>query len=231
MHSFVAKMSMDARDDKRRDIYFRDVEMQAYARSYARLFNKYNPPKKVDFVFAFILELVDRENNPICGVERYIPGEYKKHNNNHGYVSEAERNTPQAFSHFTYESSKKKILICDIQGVGDLYTDPQMHSVDKSMGFGKGNLGQSGIDQFLRSHRCNPICRYLKLEPINAYQDDIGTIPNQTFMGATRVGVGDTMDFSGAPVAYPPFLPVTSPLTKRTKKSKRENRFECCTIL
>jgi hypothetical protein len=39
-----------------------------------------------------------------------------------GYVSEDERNTPQAFSHFTYEASGKQMLLCDVQGVGDMYT-------------------------------------------------------------------------------------------------------------
>lgn len=68
-------------------------------------------------------------------MEKFITGEYRKHNNNCkkiifsfsqpwtvGFVSDEERNTPQAFSHFTYESSAHKLLICDIQGVGDLYT-------------------------------------------------------------------------------------------------------------
>ncbi len=36
------------------------------------------------------------------------------------------RYTCAAFSHFTYEASKHEILICDLQGVGDLYTDPQV---------------------------------------------------------------------------------------------------------
>ena len=40
------------------------------------------------------------------------------------------RNTPQAFSHFTYELSQHSLLICDIQGVGDMYTDPQVHTTD-----------------------------------------------------------------------------------------------------
>jgi elongation factor 2 kinase len=50
-------------------------------------------------------------------------------------------NTPQAFSHFTYEHSRGRILVCDIQGVGDTWTDPQIHSCN-SEGYGKGNLGQ-----------------------------------------------------------------------------------------
>lgn len=88
-----------------------------------------------------------------------------------------DRHTPEAYSHFTYESSQHKILVCDIQGVRDAYTDPQIHSVDRK-GFGKGNLGQRGIDKFLQTHRCNAICKYLKLPPINAnYDTNFGTLP------------------------------------------------------
>jgi len=42
-------------------------------------------------------------------------------------VSDEERNTPQAFSHFTYEVSNHELLAVDIQGVGDRYTDPQVY--------------------------------------------------------------------------------------------------------
>ncbi len=80
----------------------------------------------------------------MCGVERFIEGPYKKYNNNYDWVSPDDRNTPQAFSHFTYESSNRTLLVCDIQGVGDLYTDPQIHSIDKNFTLGKGNLGQKG---------------------------------------------------------------------------------------
>jgi len=99
-------------------------------------------------------------------VEPYILGEYRKHNNNFGSVSDDERNTPQAFSHFTYEASNHELLAVDIQGVGDLYTDPQIHTLNGN-DFGKGNLGALGFQKFLSSHRCNSICRYLKLPPVN----------------------------------------------------------------
>jgi len=48
---------------------------------------------------------------------------------------------PQAFSHFTYVVSGGRYLVVDIQGVGDVYTDPQIHSLD-GKGFGLGNYGQ-----------------------------------------------------------------------------------------
>ncbi len=81
---------------------------------------EYHPPKKVDFVKAWLLKLEQREGTPLVGVERFIDGPYRKHNNNFGFVSEDERNTPQAFSHFTYESSNHRLIIVDIQGVSDM---------------------------------------------------------------------------------------------------------------
>jgi hypothetical protein len=100
-------------------------------------------------------------------------------------VSEDERNTPQALSHFTYHGSNHTVLVCDIQGVGDMYTDPQMHTVINE-GFGKGNLGERGFEKFLQTHRCNAICRYLRLPAINAKLLDEGTKPAQTFMDNRR---------------------------------------------
>ena len=43
-------------------------------------------------------------------------GEYVKYSNNDGW-SEDRRNTPHAFSHFTYEASGRSLVVCDIQGV------------------------------------------------------------------------------------------------------------------
>ena len=45
-------------------------------------------------------------------------------------------------------------------GVGDLYTDPQMHTVDQRE-YGEANLGTKGIALFFSSHICNPICTTL----------------------------------------------------------------------
>ncbi|CAH0478057.1 unnamed protein product [Peronospora belbahrii] len=204
--SHVAKIAIDPNENP--DTYFKDVEMQAVAAKYAKLYNSYNPPRRVEFLEACILQLIPAgaseagdqtvENltlsGTICGVEPFIAGEYHKHNNNFGYVSELERNTPQAFSHFTYEASGQQIIVVDIQGVGDHYTDPQIHS-RRGKEFGKGNLALRGFARFLGSHRCNPICRYLKLPLVNPKDEENrqvdlkGTIPAQTYMSQTRVAV------------------------------------------
>jgi len=62
----------------------------------------------------------------------YKKGEYIKYNSNSGFVEDSKqcRHTPQAFSHFTFERSGHEIIVVDIQGVGDLYTDPQIHTED-----------------------------------------------------------------------------------------------------
>jgi hypothetical protein len=51
-------------------------------------------PKTVQFIAAYVMELIDRPNRPICGVERFVPGTYVKYNNNWDW-SDDHRNTPQ----------------------------------------------------------------------------------------------------------------------------------------
>ena len=69
---------------------------------------------------------------------------------------------PQAFSHFTFEASGHKCMVVDVQGVGDLYTDPQIHTYNGE-GYGSGNLATKGIALFFNTHRCNVICEALGL--------------------------------------------------------------------
>eukprot|EP01133_Synstelium_polycarpum_P016898 gene16898-20094_t len=172
----VAKLFKDPNED--RMVYFKDVEMQTYAKEIAERFNAKGPPKKIDFVPAFVMELVERQGKPFCAVEYFIEGKYEKHNNNYGFKNDCDRNTPQAFSHFSYEDSGCQLIVVDIQGVGDVYTDPQIHSSD-GQGFGKGNLGIEGIKRFFSTHQCNSICHYLGLSSVNPkpITDESGTMP------------------------------------------------------
>eukprot|EP00960_Hanusia_phi_P007082 201984-Hanusia_phi.AAC.3 len=166
---YVLKISKELNEATQ--IYFDDVAMQMEAKMYAEMYNAKNPPKKVDFLHAYVLQLTERA------------GDYKKYNNNWNW-SDEQRNTPQAFSHFTWEASGHKILVCDIQGVGDVWTDPQIHSRDQE-GYGKGNMGKDGIEKFFESHKCNPICQWLKL-PFRAGQ--IKAASSESTIINTRVG-------------------------------------------
>jgi len=53
-------------------------------------------------------------------------------------------------------------MIVDLQGVGNVLTDPQIHCLDKNR-FGKGNLGYQGMLMFFSTHQCNDHCRSLGL--------------------------------------------------------------------
>jgi len=173
----VAKVFRDPNED--RTSYFKDVEMQMQVKELAERFNRRNPPKKVDFVTSYVYELVDRPNKQICSAEYFIDGKFEKHNNNYGYINDdTERNTPQAFSHFSYEDSGGTMIVVDIQGVGDVYTDPQIHTLD-GQGYGRGNLGIEGVNKFFSTHACNQICHFLGVTAVNPKQPlaDSGTKP------------------------------------------------------
>ena len=78
-----------------------------------------------------VLEMVDRPGKPLFHVEHFIEGSYVKYNSNSGFVENTvSRQTPHAFSHFTFERSGHELIVVDVQGVGDLYTDPQIHTAD-----------------------------------------------------------------------------------------------------
>ena len=127
-----------------RQIYFDEVKLQMDAKLWGEEFNRHHPPKQVDFFQMAVLEFVDRPDRPLYHVENFIEGNYVKYNSNSGFVlgDDTHRQTPQAFSHFTFERSGHEIMVVDIQCVGDLYTDPQIHTVS-------GNLKNSLIIRFI----------------------------------------------------------------------------------
>jgi hypothetical protein len=174
VRNYVCKFAKDLNTP--RDLYYNDIKAQVFASIWAQKFNDFHPPKNISYVECFVLELVERPGRPLCGCEEFVEGDFKKHNNNVGAVGSWVPETPdqkidiqlaQAFSHFTYEHSKCQILICDIQGVGEIYTDPQVHTLS-GKGFGGGNLGITGIKAFLLRHQCNEVCSQMNLPRIEA---------------------------------------------------------------
>eukprot|EP00928_Gymnodinium_smaydae_P061335 TRINITY_DN45432_c0_g1_i1.p1 TRINITY_DN45432_c0_g1~~TRINITY_DN45432_c0_g1_i1.p1 ORF type:complete len:588 (+),score=135.73 TRINITY_DN45432_c0_g1_i1:51-1814(+) len=142
-----------------------DVIMQMRAKDYAAQFNTCSPPKKVDFVEASILHFPNRPaGSRDFAIEAYLEGSFAKHSSNSGFVADdIVRHTPHAFSHFTFEASDAKEIVVDIQGVDDLYTDPQIHTASGER-YGRGDMGLRGMALFFASHRCNNICRHLGLK-------------------------------------------------------------------
>ena len=65
----------------------------------------------------------------------------------------------QAFSHFSWHHTGGQKLVMDVQGVGDVYTDPQIITAEGGRyGFGGLDSGTTGLIHFACSHVCNPIC-------------------------------------------------------------------------
>lgn len=62
---------------------------------------------------------------------------------------------------------------------GDLFTDPQIHSIDgiengnveDGTGYGPGNFGHQGIIKFIETHQCNALCRQLGLPKLRRDAD------------------------------------------------------------
>mmetsp|Transcript_21334 Transcript_21334/g.43394 ORF Transcript_21334/g.43394 Transcript_21334/m.43394 type:complete len:282 (-) Transcript_21334:933-1778(-) len=132
--------------------------LQLIASQYAHQFNTMRCGRKISFLPVSIFKLLERGNQFITA-EPYLEGKYVKHNDNDGHV-DTDDPLPQAFSHFTWEASGRKLLICDIQGVGDTYTDPSICSMTDCDDecFGSSDRGPEAIRSFFASHRCNAEC-------------------------------------------------------------------------
>eukprot|EP01038_Epipyxis_sp_PR26KG_P011609 gene11609-15547_t len=81
-----------------------------------------------------------------------------------------EVDVPQAFSHFTHVHTKRSLLVCDLQGVYNHsgkypifeFTDPCIHTrCRKNKSYGNTNLRSKGINNFFKTHKCNPLCSLL----------------------------------------------------------------------
>ena len=99
-----------------------------------------------------------RDHTPkYSNVEVLLPGyqaNYRNWNNNCGFVNEEFfSGLLEAFSHWTYVTTDKYLIVVDLQGIeeDDLYifTDSSIHCEDPK--FGKTNLGDVGIKQFFKT--------------------------------------------------------------------------------
>ena len=132
-------------------VYKDDIVLQMECSNWSNRYNSKHPPKQIEFVHVWLIQMIERKNSPYYAVERFINGKYVKYNSNSEFVNDGInedgtalsndgagylRSTPQAFSHFTYQESGKRCMVVDMQGVDDLLTDPQMHTLEECYGMG-----------------------------------------------------------------------------------------------
>ncbi|XP_078274165.1 eukaryotic elongation factor 2 kinase isoform X1 [Rhinoraja longicauda] len=195
--NYVAKRYIDSVD---REVYFEDVRLQMDAKLWGEEYNRHKPPKQVDIMQMCILEMKNRPGKPLYHLEHYIEGKYIKYNSNSGFVRDENfRLTPQAFSHFTFERSAHQLIVVDIQGVGDLYTDPQIHT-SSGTDFGDGNLGVRGMALFFHSHACNSICKKMGLTPFDLSVKEMAALEHaQNLLKTAKTVLRGTEEVCGSP--------------------------------
>ena len=159
------------------------AQVHATAANFSAAFNRdvsvHVEASHIGFVSVGVMLVPDEPQPQFFTYEPYImnlsKGEYMKFNNNFDYILSAGtyvedqiyNDTCQAFSHYTWVKSGKVLVICDLQGVKSRFklilTDPAIHYTN-ILCHGSTNLGMKGILKFFQVHKCNDICRALKLD-------------------------------------------------------------------
>ncbi|XP_052007956.1 transient receptor potential cation channel subfamily M member 7-like [Xyrauchen texanus] len=186
----------------------REIQQQRAAQKLTFAFNQIRP-KTIPFSprFLEVFLLYCHSAGQWFAIEECITGDFRKFNNNNGdeiVPTNLLEETMLAFSHWTYEYTRGELLVLDLQGVGEILTDPSViKSGEKGsydMIFGPANLGDDAIRNFRAKHHCNSCCRKLKLPDLerNDYTPDKLTLQHD-----------------------PPEGPSNSPPTEGTSKEQR----------
>ncbi|XP_026878579.2 transient receptor potential cation channel subfamily M member 7 isoform X1 [Electrophorus electricus] len=192
----------------------REIQQQRAAQKLTFAFNQIRPktiPYSPRFLEVFLLYC--HSAGQWFAIEECITGEFRKFNNNNGdeiVPTNLLEETMLAFSHWTYEFTRGELLVLDLQGVGEILTDPSViKSGEKGLNalnsfrsydmvFGPANLGDDAIRNFRTKHHCNSCCRKLKLpdlkrndytpEKVTLQQDDQteGSSPSPPAGGSTK---------------------------------------------
>ena len=104
---------------------------------------------------------------------------FRKWSNNWGYVNEEYFSSLlDAFSHWTYVITEEYLIVVDLQGIEEkdqfILTDPSIHCIEPK--FGRTNIGETGIKQFFKTHRCGSVCEAMKLPKNNCMRSHINRV-------------------------------------------------------
>ena len=150
-----------------------DMRCQALCKAFALEFNALvGEQHSLDFIVTTCLKGQSKgvPHGECMSLEPMIEGAYTKYSSNCGYVNkdipgDRFNEAAQAFSHFTFERSRGYFMVCDLQGVGGVLTDPAVHTLDpERFKLGETNLNSEGFKFFFATHTCNSLCSKLGLQ-------------------------------------------------------------------
>lgn len=154
----------------------KQVQMNSVARHIAQRFKAKAPPEFGE-CFDYNHCYYTVYNGKPVTVEEYIPGSFYKLINNDGEcltpTDDSSPHLKELFSkaeclvHYSYVSTKEKLMILDIQGSHYTLYDPEISTAELFDGdtaelyFCCGNCSSIGIQAFLKSHKCNEYCKLI----------------------------------------------------------------------
>jgi len=158
---YVARQLKDTMAHDPKAYFAADVITAATCQSVAEAYNELRPVRQVFFLDSF---LIKRDDGTWWGVEHYLRGKHRRYGGNKLGIKEmGQQRYHQAFSHYSYEFTKRRVLIIGFRGAGIYYRHGIIFS-DDGHGFGANNLGKQGIDDFFYTHWCNKACYDAKVE-------------------------------------------------------------------
>ena len=194
---FIAKAQKTFTNEKKKCLL--DIQTHLFSQLFAEKYNEISQAAPIHFTKIYLMKLnkeYDWFGAKYLIIEEKIHGKFTKFNNNSNFINKYDQSsTAQSFSHFTYNISKGKYMIVDIQGAAvsfddltDRYyqlTDPCVHSESRT--FGEGDWGERGMTLFFEKHQCNQLCKHLELS-LSPFQsnknivDHGSTVPRSPFM-------------------------------------------------
>ena len=168
----------EALDSTVEDHCRKQVQMHAVASHITKKFNA-KVPAQFGKCFKYNQCYYTKVNDQPATIEEFVPGSFAKIINNNGiiipFAEESDDEMKQmllkaeCLVHYSYESSNKKLMLLDIQGMGYQLFDPEIATTevqdeeDDKVYFCCGNCSSVGINAFLASHKCNQYCEMMGL--------------------------------------------------------------------
>ena len=114
------------------------------------------------------------EEGKVIMIERYLEGGWVKYINNDGTLdpkglNHVNQGLMEPLVHFSYEHTDRKLLLLDVQGFGEILTEPEIASINNGEEglYCFRNCGKPAFLKFFGAHKCNVYCERLKLSLVD----------------------------------------------------------------